>query len=130
MSRSHLPRMPVIQRDSATAECFQYCSHSNASSWVRSPISYKPSCSTLLTTLSEVPTDSQGVLTSALREILESWPSNKPIPRTFYTVPYGCNPSGTTASIERRKELLALSRQYDFLILEGGSNQSFFEREG
>ncbi|KAG8957940.1 hypothetical protein FRC00_003271 [Tulasnella sp. 408] len=50
--------------------------------------------------------------------MLESWPEARPRPRVIYTVPYGCNPTGTTASLERRKELLALARQYHFLILE------------
>ncbi|KAG8889446.1 hypothetical protein FRB98_004342 [Tulasnella sp. 332] len=66
----------------------------------------------------EIPTDAHGVRSSDLRTMLEDWPVGKPIPRTMYTVPYGCNPTGTTATLERRVELLALARKYDFLILE------------
>ncbi|KAJ4490531.1 pyridoxal phosphate-dependent transferase [Lentinula aciculospora] len=33
-------------------------------------------------------------------------------------VSYGCNPTGMTASLERRKEVLRLARQYNFIILE------------
>src|ERR1700733_14637051 len=32
---------------------------------------------------------------------------------------YGCNPTGMTAILERRKEVLQLAREYNFLILEG-----------
>ncbi|KAH8112713.1 PLP-dependent transferase [Phellopilus nigrolimitatus] len=65
-----------------------------------------------------VETDSEGIKSSFLRSVLETWPSSKPLPKFLYTVPYGCNPSGTTASTERRREVLELSRKYDFLILE------------
>ncbi|KAG8978528.1 hypothetical protein FRB90_008407, partial [Tulasnella sp. 427] len=68
--------------------------------------------------LVEIPTDAEGLRTADLRSILEAWPDSRPRPRAIYTVPYGCNPTGTTASLERRKELLALARQYHFLILE------------
>lgn len=53
-----------------------------------------------------------------MREILENWPSSKPKPKLFYTVPYGSNPTGNTATVERRLEVLALSREHDFFILE------------
>ncbi|KDQ52638.1 hypothetical protein JAAARDRAFT_39888 [Jaapia argillacea MUCL 33604] len=66
----------------------------------------------------EVATDSNGISSASLREILESWPSSKPKPKVLYTVPYGCNPTGMTATLERRKEVLALSREHDFIILE------------
>lgn len=32
---------------------------------------------------------------------------------------YGCNPTGMTATVERRKEVLQLAREHNFLILEG-----------
>lgn len=32
---------------------------------------------------------------------------------------YGCNPTGMTATLERRKEVLRLAREHNFLILEG-----------
>ncbi|KAG8988242.1 hypothetical protein FRB94_000974 [Tulasnella sp. JGI-2019a] len=66
----------------------------------------------------EIPTDAQGARSSDLRKMLENWPSGKPIPRVMYTVPYGCNPTGTTASLDRRLEVLELARKYDFLIME------------
>ncbi|KAG6818336.1 hypothetical protein H0H93_005905 [Arthromyces matolae] len=66
----------------------------------------------------EVETDAHGIKSSSLRSILESWPVGKPKPRVLYTVPYGCNPTGMTATLERRKEVLTLAREHNFLILE------------
>ncbi|KAH0832991.1 pyridoxal phosphate-dependent transferase [Lanmaoa asiatica] len=68
--------------------------------------------------LVEVATDGKGVCSSDLRSILENWPAGKQKPKAFYTVPYGGNPSGVTAAIERRREVLRLAREYNFLILE------------
>ncbi|KAG6856267.1 hypothetical protein H0H87_005952 [Tephrocybe sp. NHM501043] len=66
----------------------------------------------------EVETDARGIKSSSLRSILENWPAGKQKPRVLYTVPYGCNPTGMTATLERRKEVLALAREHNFLILE------------
>jgi len=66
----------------------------------------------------EVDTDADGISASSLRSILEKWPSGKTKPKFLYTVPYGCNPTGMTASLQRRKEVLSLAREHDFLILE------------
>ncbi|KAI0313863.1 PLP-dependent transferase [Amylostereum chailletii] len=66
----------------------------------------------------EVETDAQGIRSSSLRDILESWPAAKPKPKALYTVPYGCNPTGMTATLDRRLEVLELSRAHNFLILE------------
>ncbi|KAG5644173.1 hypothetical protein DXG03_009014 [Asterophora parasitica] len=66
----------------------------------------------------EVHTDADGISSSSLRDILENWPAGKPKPRVLYTVPYGCNPTGMTATIERRKEVLRLAHEHDFIILE------------
>lgn len=43
-----------------------------------------------------------------------------------YYSQYGCNPTGMTASVKRRKEVLALSREHNFLILEGLSCTSLY----
>ncbi|KAF5374493.1 hypothetical protein D9615_009117 [Tricholomella constricta] len=67
----------------------------------------------------EVETDAHGISSSSLRSILENWPAGKPKPRVLYTVPYGCNPTGMTATLERRKAVLSLAREHDFIILEG-----------
>lgn len=87
----------------------------------------------------EVHTDADGIRPDSLRSILDTWPATKPKPRVLYTVPvsisivpqksgtlisppqYGSNPTGATATLERRLEVLALSREHDFLIFEGFS---------
>ncbi|KAN0092921.1 Pyridoxal phosphate-dependent transferase [Tylopilus felleus] len=68
--------------------------------------------------LIEVATDENGVCSSNLRSILESWPAGKQKPKAFYTVPYGCNPTGMTATTERRREVLQIAQEFNFLILE------------
>ncbi|KAL6306562.1 PLP-dependent transferase [Sparassis latifolia] len=66
----------------------------------------------------EVETDAEGICSQSIREILESWPAFKPKPRVLYTIPYGCNPTGMTASRKRRLEVLELAREHGFLVLE------------
>ncbi|KAH6913463.1 PLP-dependent transferase [Coprinopsis sp. MPI-PUGE-AT-0042] len=77
-----------------------------------------PMFSTLHCEQVEVETDSKGIKSSSLRSILENWPSEKAKPKVLYTVPYGCNPTGMTATLERRKEVLELAREHSFIILE------------
>jgi DNA-binding transcriptional MocR family regulator len=59
-----------------------------------------------------VPTDENGVITDALEEALD-----RTLPVFFYTIPTFHNPSGSTLSRSRRKEIVALSRKYPFLIV-------------
>ncbi|KAG7089174.1 hypothetical protein E1B28_010878 [Marasmius oreades] len=66
----------------------------------------------------EVETDAEGISSDSLRQILEAWPQGKPKPKVLYTVPYGCNPTGMTASLARRKEVLKLAREHNFIIIE------------
>ncbi|KAH0832989.1 pyridoxal phosphate-dependent transferase [Lanmaoa asiatica] len=68
---------------------------------------------------SEVETDPKGVNPASMRKILANWPEGKPKPKLLYTVPYGGNPAGMTTTVERRREILALAREHDFLIMEG-----------
>ncbi|KAF8176239.1 PLP-dependent transferase [Mycena galopus ATCC 62051] len=67
----------------------------------------------------EVDADADGISTESLRAILRNWPASKPRPRVLYTIPYGGNPTGATATLFRRREVLQLSREYNFLIMEG-----------
>ncbi len=86
----------------------------------------------------EIETDSRGICPASIRSALENWPTSKPKPKVLYTVPvsyhisffqyktdsvvhgkYGSNPTGTTATLERRLEILELARLHDFFILEG-----------
>ncbi|KAH9949122.1 PLP-dependent transferase [Amylocystis lapponica] len=68
--------------------------------------------------LIEVDTDEHGIRSSSLHAALDTWPASKPKPKVLYTVPYGCNPTGMTATLERRQEVLALAREHNFIILE------------
>lgn len=88
--------------------------------------------------LTEVETDAHGILADVLRNIMESWPAEKPKPKVLYTVPvqhlnqvftrylttliqYGANPTGATATLVRRLEVLKLAREHEFFILEGST---------
>ncbi|KAF9020567.1 TdiD protein [Hymenopellis radicata] len=66
----------------------------------------------------EVASDDEGIVSSSLARLLESWPSGKSRPKLLYTIPYGANPTGMTTSLPRRQEVLKLARKYNFLILE------------
>ncbi|KAI0034758.1 pyridoxal phosphate-dependent transferase [Vararia minispora EC-137] len=77
-----------------------------------------PMFESLRSEMTEVETDDHGIQSSSLRQILENWPASKPKPKALYTVPYGCNPTGMTATLERRLEVLELARQHNFIILE------------
>ncbi|KAF7374318.1 PLP-dependent transferase [Mycena sanguinolenta] len=66
----------------------------------------------------EVDADADGISADSLRSILRNWPTDKPRPRVLYTIPYGGNPTGATATLARRREVLQLAREYNFLIME------------
>jgi 2-aminoadipate transaminase len=66
-----------------------------------------------------IPVDGKGLQTEVFEEILKERRQNGlTLPRFLYTIPTFQNPTGTTMSPKRRKELLNLAAQYDFLILE------------
>ncbi len=70
-----------------------------------------------------VASDAEGVEPTALEAILRNWSTSPatsahPYPKALYTIPTGSNPAGTTASVERKRRILQLCRQYDVLILE------------
>ncbi|KAH6911527.1 TdiD protein [Coprinopsis sp. MPI-PUGE-AT-0042] len=67
-----------------------------------------------------VEVDEDGIIASQFEKILENWDHSgpKPFPKLLYTIPYGGNPSGITASHARRAEVLRIARKYDILILE------------
>jgi len=90
----------------------------------------------------ETDSDAEGIKSSSLRSILEQWPAEKPKPKLLYTVvvgysihsltsemlkiEYGCNPTGMTATLRRREAVLQLTREHDFIILEGTYPFKFF----
>ena len=59
-----------------------------------------------------IPTDRDGPDTAALEKQLSAHQ-----PAFFYTIPTFHNPSGATMTLERRKHLLALSREHGFKIV-------------
>ncbi|KAF6755774.1 TdiD protein [Ephemerocybe angulata] len=62
--------------------------------------------------------DNDGIIASDLEKVLDNWDSSKPKPKAVYTIPFGSNPAGVTASYERRVEMLKLAKKHDFIILE------------
>ncbi|KAF8591220.1 PLP-dependent transferase [Ramaria rubella] len=68
--------------------------------------------------MAEVKIDADGPSAVSLRNILDRWPVERRKPRILYTVPCGSNPSGTTASLARRLEILEIVREHNILILE------------
>jgi 2-aminoadipate transaminase len=68
--------------------------------------------------LHPVPMDENGVIIETFTEILEHLHSTgKPV-KLFYTIPNFQNPTGITTSKDRREEIIAASRKYNFTILE------------
>ena len=65
-----------------------------------------------------VPVDRDGMNTDALAEELERLTSNGEKVKGIYVVPNFQNPMGTTLSLERRKRLVELARQYDLIVIE------------
>ncbi|KAM8969719.1 kynurenine/alpha-aminoadipate aminotransferase, mitochondrial isoform 3-T3 [Sarcophilus harrisii] len=71
-----------------------------------------------------VGSDQYGVIPDSLRAALSRWrPEDaqnpeRQTPKFLYTVPNGSNPTGTSLTYERKKEIYELARKYDFLIIE------------
>jgi len=67
----------------------------------------------------DIPIDENGLNTEKLAAMLaERQAAGLVLPRFVYTIPTFHNPTGTTMPLKRRKHLLELSMQYDFLIVE------------
>lgn len=64
--------------------------------------------------LKGVPVEADGMNTDALEDVLKSTPNAKFI----YTIPNFQNPSGATMSLEKRKKLYSLAKEYGVVILE------------
>ncbi|PWZ00463.1 PLP-dependent transferase [Testicularia cyperi] len=82
-----------------------------------------PSLVMLKVKIVPVESDSEGLTSTRLREIMDNWstdPKTKELsrPKCLYTTPTGANPAGTTAGTERKRQILSIAREHDFLILE------------
>ena len=62
-----------------------------------------------------VPTDANGLRTDALEAMLES--PDSPRPSMLYIIPTYQNPSGSVLPAERRRKLVELAQQHDFLVI-------------
>ncbi|GAB1293177.1 Kynurenine/alpha-aminoadipate aminotransferase, mitochondrial [Apodemus speciosus] len=71
-----------------------------------------------------VPSDEHGIIPEGLKKILSQWKPEdskdptKKTPKFLYTVPNGNNPTGSSLTGDRKKEIYELARKYDFLIIE------------
>lgn len=82
-----------------------------------------PILTTLKVNVVGVETDSEGLMSSALEATLANWftspkTASHPFPKLIYTVPTAANPSGTTASEQRKRQVLAIARKYGIIIME------------
>ena len=62
--------------------------------------------------------DDDGMRMDLLRVTLEKMREEADLPKFIYTVPDFQNPAGVTMSLERRKELLGLAREFQVLVIE------------
>ena len=65
--------------------------------------------------------DAGGLLPAALDNILTNWNATArggPKPFVLYTVPTGQNPTGSTQSHQRRKDIYAVAQKHDLIIFE------------
>src|SRR4030095_4968061 len=75
-----------------------------------------------------VPVDADGMVTSAVRESLETIKRQGRRCKLIYTIVNFQNPAGPDLSISRRHELIELAEEYDTFILEDDAyNQLLFE---
>lgn len=65
-----------------------------------------------------IPLDEDGMKPEILEERLRELRSSGKRIKFVYTIPVAHNPAGTTMSLERKKYLLELASQYDFLVIE------------
>ena len=65
-----------------------------------------------------VPFDAEGMRMDLLEEELQRIGKGNPKLKFLYTIPNFQNPGGVTMTPERRKRLLELSHEYDFIVVE------------
>ncbi|KAG0210046.1 Aromatic/aminoadipate aminotransferase 1 [Mortierella sp. GBA30] len=83
--------------------------------------------------------DGEGMSAVALKNLLDNWGStpdqaNEAKPRVVYLIPTGQNPTGSTMSIQRRRDIIRVAQEHDLIVIEddpyyylqffvGGQNQ-------
>ncbi|ORZ33042.1 pyridoxal phosphate-dependent transferase [Catenaria anguillulae PL171] len=78
----------------------------------------KPMVKALGIKLISVPTDAQGVIPGELDRIMSTLDASVKRPKFMYTVPTGGNPTGNTASLDRRVAVYGLLQKHDLMLLE------------
>ncbi|WP_048151530.1 aminotransferase-like domain-containing protein [Palaeococcus ferrophilus] len=68
----------------------------------------------------QIPLDDEGMRVDLLEEKLRALKAEGKKVKLVYTIPTFQNPGGVTMSKERRKRLLELASEYDFIIIEDG----------
>lgn len=63
--------------------------------------------------IQSVGSDAEGLIVDELEELVKKQPI-----KAVYVVPTFANPTGTTMSLERRRQLVALAVEYQFIIIE------------
>jgi 2-aminoadipate transaminase len=66
----------------------------------------------------DVPSDNEGIRTDLLIETLETLKEDGKKPKLLYLVPNFQNPTGITTSEKRRKEIIKIANDYDFIVIE------------
>ncbi len=70
-------------------------------------------------TFVSIPQDDEGMRSDILENRLATMRANgESLPKLLFDIPDFHNPTGITMSLARRKELLRLAKEYDFVILE------------
>lgn len=62
--------------------------------------------------------DNEGMRADLLEETMKKLTSENKKPKFIYTIPDFQNPAGVTMSLQRRKDILAIAKKYDLIILE------------
>ncbi|EFC35573.1 predicted protein, partial [Naegleria gruberi] len=84
---------------------------------------YSGSLSTLFTLnplMIQVDVDAHGIIPEQMEEAIIEFKKQHPnsMIKFLYTIPNGQNPSGCSQTLERKKQIYAISQKYNFLILE------------
>ena len=72
-----------------------------------------------------IPTDQYGIETEKLENTLKELKLKNTLPKLICTIPVYQNPMGITMSLERKKELINISRKYQIPIIENESYADF-----
>lgn len=81
-------------------------------------LGFLQSASAVRGTMIGVPLDDDGIITDQVREQIKRLVKEGKKPKFIYVIPDFQNPAGVTLSLERRKQLLEIAKEFDVLIIE------------